>query len=93
MPMLAISQKPDRVSNILRSSVVTMRPRGMVRSTVAVPVVTAEQVPQAERAELHLRRLLGELGAEVTDFGLTVGADELPDTAVVAATFAANHNL
>ena len=38
--MLASSQNPDRVSNILRSSVVTMRPMGMVRWVDAAPVVT-----------------------------------------------------
>jgi hypothetical protein len=40
--MLAISQKPERVSSILRSSVVTMRLNGMLRCLVLVPASDAD---------------------------------------------------
>ncbi len=48
MPMLAISQKPERVSNILRSSVVSTRWVGILaagaRTLVAIEVVELSKV-------------------------------------------------
>jgi FMN reductase len=52
-------------------------PPNALAGIFAVPVVIAELQPQAELAEASLRRLLGELGADVADFGLTAVGSEL----------------
>jgi FMN reductase len=54
----------------------------------AVPVVTAGVAPQAAAAEALLRQLLTELGADVAP-GLPVVEAELPESAAIAAKYAA----
>jgi FMN reductase len=58
----------------------------------AVPVVTAGVPPQAAAAEDLLRRLLGELGADVVDPGLAVVESDLGDSAAIAEKYAAGHD-
>ena len=55
----------------------------------AVPVVTAGVAPQAAAAEALLRRLLGELGADVAA-GLPVVEADLPETKEIADRYAEN---
>lgn len=59
-------------------------PANALAGVVAVPIVTAEAQAQADLAEAFLARLLGELGADVADFGLTATEAELGDLASVA---------
>lgn len=59
-------------------------PANALAGVVAVPVVTAGIQPQADAAEALLARLLGELGADVVDFGLTATEPELADITAVA---------
>ncbi|WP_272492989.1 NAD(P)H-dependent oxidoreductase [Jidongwangia harbinensis] len=59
-------------------------PANALAGVVAVPVVTAETQPVADLAETFLARLLGELGADVADFGLTATRSELSDLSSVA---------
>ena len=54
----------------------------------AVPVVTAGVAPQAAAAEALLRQLLTELGAQVAP-GLPVVEADLPESAAIAAKYAA----
>jgi FMN reductase len=56
----------------------------------AVPVVTAGVAPQAAAAEALLRQLLTELGADVAP-GLPVVEADLPESAAIAAKYAAEH--
>ena len=58
----------------------------------AVPVVTAGVPSQAAAAEDLLRRLLGELGADVVDPGLAVVESDLGDSAAIAQKYAAGHD-
>ena len=64
-------------------------PANALAGVVAVPVVTAGIQPQADAAEAFLARLLGELGADVVDFGLTAIESELTDLASVADQYTA----
>ncbi len=54
-------------------------PVNALAGAYAVPVVTAVVQEQADRTEAALRRVLGELGADVADFGLTAVHEELAD--------------
>ena len=63
-------------------------PARALAGTVAVPVVTAGVDPQADAALALLRRLLGELGADVAD-GLPVVESQLAESAVLAGKYAA----
>lgn len=65
-------------------------PLNALAGTYAIPVVTASLQPRAELAEAALRRLLGELGAEVADFGLATVDSDATDTAVVAGRYVAD---
>jgi FMN reductase len=56
----------------------------------AIPVVTAGVAPQAAAAEALLRQLLTELGADVVAPGLPVVESDLPETAAIAAKYAAD---
>lgn len=64
-------------------------PANALAGTYAVPVVTASLQSRAELAEAALRRLLGELGAEVADFGLTTVENDPTDVAVLAGCYVA----
>jgi FMN reductase len=64
-------------------------PANALAGVVAIPVVTAEDQPQADLAEALLARLLRELGADVVDFGLTATRAELEDLPAVADQYAA----
>jgi FMN reductase len=57
----------------------------------AVPVVTAGVAPQAAAAEALLRQLLSELGADVAP-GLPVVEVDLPESAAIAAKYAASYS-
>ncbi|MEV6597632.1 NAD(P)H-dependent oxidoreductase [Actinoplanes sp. NPDC051346] len=59
-------------------------PANALAGVVAVPIVTADIQPVADIAETFLARLLGDLGADVVDFGLTATGPELNDLAFVA---------
>jgi FMN reductase len=56
----------------------------------AVPVVTAGVAPQAAAALALLRQLLTELGADVPDAGVPVVEADLPESAAIAAKYAAD---
>jgi FMN reductase len=58
----------------------------------AVPVVTAGVPAQAAAAGDLLRRLLGELGADVVDPGLSVVESDLADSVAIAQKYAAGHD-
>jgi FMN reductase len=62
-------------------------PANALAGTYAIPVVTASLQSRAELAEGALRRLLGELGAEVADFGLAAAENEVTDPVVIAARY------
>jgi FMN reductase len=64
-------------------------PANALAGVVAVPIVTAEIQSQADAAEAFLARLLGELGADVVDFGLTAIESELTDLPAIADQYAA----
>jgi FMN reductase len=64
-------------------------PANALAGVLAVPIVTAEIQPQADAAEAFLARLLGELGADVVDFGLTAIESELTDLASIADQYTA----
>ena len=64
-------------------------PVNALAGTYTIPVVTASLQPRAEGAEAALRRLLGELGAEVADFGLTTVENDPTDVAVLAGCYVA----
>jgi FMN reductase len=64
-------------------------PANALAGVVAVPIVTAEIQPQADAAEAFLARLLGELGADVVDFGLTAIESELIDLSAIADQYTA----
>jgi FMN reductase len=68
-------------------------PANALAGTYAVPVVIAGLQPQAELAEAALRRLLGELGADVADFGLTAVDTELVDTGALVDRYVAELRL
>ncbi len=63
-------------------------PPNALAGVVAVPVVTADDQPEADVAEAFLARLLRELGADVVDFGLTATGPELADLHAVAEQYA-----
>jgi FMN reductase len=56
----------------------------------AVPVVTAGIAPQAVAAVALLSQLLTELGADVISPGIAVVEADLPQSAAIAETFAAD---
>ncbi|MEV4641127.1 NAD(P)H-dependent oxidoreductase [Actinoplanes sp. NPDC049548] len=64
-------------------------PANALAGVVAVPVVTADVQPMADLAETFLARLLGALGADVVDFGLTATQSELIDPSFVADQYVA----
>jgi len=64
-------------------------PANALAGVVAIPVVTAPVQPVALLAETSLARLLGELGADVVDFGLTATDPELSDLTLVADEYVA----
>jgi FMN reductase len=68
-------------------------PANALAGAYAIPVVTASLQPQAERAEAALRRLLGELGAEVAGFGLTATENDLADISGLAHRYVAELRL
>jgi FMN reductase len=68
-------------------------PVNALAGAYAIPVVTASLQPQAELAEAALRRLLGELGAEVAGFGLTAIESDLADIPALAHRYVAESRL
>ena len=64
-------------------------PANALAGIVAIPVVTASIQAQADATEAFLARLLGELGADVVDFGLTAIEPELDDVDSLADQYAA----
>jgi FMN reductase len=64
-------------------------PPNALAGIVAIPVVTAVSQEQADITEAFLARLLGELGAEVVDFGLTAIGPELADIGALADQYTA----
>ncbi|MEV8510321.1 hypothetical protein AB0368_36585 [Actinoplanes sp. NPDC051475] len=64
-------------------------PPNALAGVLGVPVVTADVQSKADIAEIRLAGLLGDLGADVVDFGLTATGCELSDLPAVADQYVA----